>query len=116
MPRHLLIALLFCFIQLSALGFNPPNPLGFNPRVQALAFMFPAQAQLIFDAANEANTYTDQFFGAGAQNQNDNSSNAFRHSVWNALAVKKLKDAGAPTTSFNDLPPPMNTTTREQLW
>ena len=79
MPRHLLIALLFCFIQLSALGFNPPNPLGFNPRVQALAFMFPAQAQLIFDAAHESNTYLDQFFGAVTQNQNDTSSNDVRH-------------------------------------
>jgi hypothetical protein len=103
MLRHLLVAFLFCCIQLCAFGFKAQKPVGFNPRVQVLAFMFPAQAQLIFEAANEANSYTDQYFGAGAQNQNDNSSNAFRHSVWNALSVKKLKDAGANEATATDI-------------
>jgi hypothetical protein len=77
--------------------------LGFNPRVQALAYLYPAQAQLIYDAGNEANAYTDQRFGTGAQTQNDNSSNAFRHALWNALAVKKLKDAGANDAIATDI-------------
>ena len=103
-----LFVFLLCCLSVKAftghqLPFSLSNPLGVNPRVQARAFMFPAQAQLIVDAANEANAYTDQFFGAGAQNQNDNSSNAFRHSVWNALAVKKLKDAGANEATATDI-------------
>lgn len=99
-----LFGFLLCCLSVKAFtGHQLPHPLGVNPRVQALAFMFPAQAQLIVDAANEANAYTDQFFGAGAQNQNDNSSNSFRHSVWNALAVKKLKDAGANEATATDI-------------
>lgn len=97
MQRRFITSLFFIFVALlvHSKGHLPNSLLGFNPRVQALAYQYPVQAQLIFDAGNEANTYTDQRFGAGAQAQNDNSSNAFRHSVWNALAVKKLKDIGA---------------------
>ena len=106
-PSFLYVFLLCCLSVKASLGHQLPlflsKPLGFNPRVQALAFMYPAQAQLILTAAEEANTYTDQFFGAGAQSQNDNSSNAFRHSLWNALAVKKLKDAGANDANANDI-------------
>lgn len=79
----------------AAYTYSPLHPLGYNPRVQTLVFTYPIQAQLIFQAANEANTYTDQRFGTGAQNQDNNSANSFRHSLWNALSVKKLKDAGA---------------------
>ncbi len=102
--KYSLSTIVFCFILTApTYGKKTYHLLGFNPRVQALAFMYPAQAQLIFDAGNEANAYTDQFFGVGAQSQNDNSSNAFRHSVWNALAVKKLKDAGANDATANDI-------------
>ncbi|MFN8344430.1 MAG: hypothetical protein U0X91_05480 [Spirosomataceae bacterium] len=79
------------------------NPLGVNPRVQTLIFFYPVQAQLIFQAAEEANSYTDQRFGTGAQNQDNNSANAFRHSLWNALSVKKLKDGGASEATANDI-------------
>lgn len=105
---HALLTVLFgCFATAVSFGKSPlrslTNPLGINPRVQALAFTYPAQAQLILTAAEEANAYTDQRFGTGAQNQNDNSANAFRHSLWNALAVKKLKDAGANDATANDI-------------
>ncbi|MEZ4903857.1 MAG: hypothetical protein R2822_19950 [Spirosomataceae bacterium] len=79
------------------------KPLGYNPRVQSLVFAYPVQAQLIFQAANEANTYTDQRFGTGAQNQDNNSANAFRHSLWNALSVKKLKEIGATDATAADI-------------
>ncbi len=102
--KYHLSTIVFCFFTTATtFGTNPHHLLGLNLRVQALAFMYPAQAQLIFDAGNEANAYTDQFFGVGAQSQNDNSSNAFRHSLWNALAVKKLKDAGANDATANDI-------------
>ncbi|HAK77058.1 MAG TPA: hypothetical protein DCR35_14035 [Runella sp.] len=105
MLRRFITSLLLSFVVLSvhSKGHFPSLFLGFNPRVQALAYQYPVQAQLIFDAGNEANTYTDQRFGAGAQAQNDNSSNAFRHSVWNALSVKKLKDIGASEATATEI-------------
>jgi hypothetical protein len=105
MQRRFITSLFFIFVALlvHSKGHLPNSLLGFNPRVQALAYQYPVQAQLIFDAGNEANTYTDQRFGAGAQAQNDNSSNAFRHSVWNALAVKKLKDIGATEAAATEI-------------
>ncbi|WP_428664782.1 DUF6973 domain-containing protein [Runella sp.] len=96
-----------CFTELTAFGrgksFVISNPLGINPRVQALGFTYPAQAQLMYQAANEANTYTDQRFGVGSQSQDNNSANAFRHSLWNALSVKKIKDAGSSEATAVDI-------------
>lgn len=105
MPRLLLIFL--CSVSFGAFGSRHKylilNPLSYNPRVQMLVFTYPIQAQLIFQAAEEANTYTDQRFGTGAQSQDGNSANAFRHSLWNALSVKKLKDIGATDATANDI-------------
>jgi len=102
--RLIFIPIAACFC-LSSLAKNPlqTSLLGLNPRVQAVAYQYPVQAQLVFDAGNEANTYTDQRFGVGAQAQNDNSSNAFRHSVWNALAVKKIRDIGTSDASASEI-------------
>jgi hypothetical protein len=107
MSRFFLIFLFVCIALSAAFGAghspSAQSPLGFNPRVQALVFAYPVQAQLIFQAAEEANSYTDQRFGTGAQNQDNNSANAFRHSLWNALSVKKLKDAGANDATATDI-------------
>jgi hypothetical protein len=105
MPRLFWIALFICSIPFVTFGsrYIALHPLGYNPRVQILVFTYPIQAQLIFQAAEEANTYTDQRFGTGAQNQDNNSANAFRHSLWNALSVKKLKDIGASDATANDI-------------
>lgn len=105
MPRLLLIVLFVCYIPFVTFGsrYIALHPLGYNPRVQTLVFTYPIQAQLIFQAAEEANTYTDQRFGTGAQNQDNNSANAFRHSLWNALSVKKLKDIGANDATATDI-------------
>ncbi len=64
MPRLFLIALFACSVQFVAFAKIHPklNPLGFNPRVQTLAFIYPVQAQLIFQAAEEANNNTDKRF------------------------------------------------------
>jgi hypothetical protein len=105
MPRFFWIALFVCSTPFVTFGskYISLHPLGYNPRVQMLVFTYPIQAQLIFQAAEEANTYTDQRFGTGAQNQDNNSANAFRHSLWNALSVKKLKDIGASDATANDI-------------
>jgi len=100
-PLFIVFFLLIYFQQ--AHSHTSSKPLGYNPRVQTLVFLYPVQAQLVFQAANEANSYTDQRFGIGAQNQDNNSANAFRHSLWNALSVKKLKDAGASEATATDI-------------
>lgn len=65
-----------------------------NPRESFMASLYPVAALQVYNASFDAIDYTNSNFYQGAADENDNEKNAFKHSVWNAISVRKCINSG----------------------
>lgn len=65
-----------------------------NPRESFMASLYPMAALQVYNASFDATDYTNSTFYQGAADENDNEKNAFKHSVWNAISVRKCINVG----------------------
>jgi hypothetical protein len=67
-------------------GFNPPMGWGW------IAILYPATTLVVGIHANNATNFSNSYPGGG--HVDGTPSNAFRHSVWNALSVANMREMG----------------------
>lgn len=76
-------------------GFNPPDGWAW------IGIIYPTTASVVVESAINASFFTNAHFG---QNDDGEKSNAFRHSVWNALSVGGMRSLGySRSTSWDNV-------------